>query len=301
MPDYLVQRLGEGPAAKAAAGLFGTLCAFAIGYVLARLLRRNGRPEAPVPPSAPSHSSLPLSFLDPRTKLIAVFAALLICVSTPAPRYAAFVGYFTVLVAAFVLSGVSAHVLARRLLAVLPMVLLCAAFIPFLPHDAVGGGYSIGLGGLHVSRSGLLVLWNITAKAALGVGLITLLTETTPFPFLLRGLEQLRCPRIALLLLGFCHRFLFILRDEAFRMKRAGDARGFQGRWLWHAPVIGRMIGALFLRGYERRERVYLAMAARGFNGAMPAAETSPALARADRLFLTCTLVLFLALRVTLP
>ena len=301
MPDYLVQRLGEGPAAKAAAGLFGTFCAFAIGYVLARLLRGKGRPDAPVRPPAHSRNSHLFPCLDPRTKLIAVFAALLICVSTPATGYAAFSAYFIVLGATFVLSGVSAHVLARRLLTVLPMVLLCAAFIPFLHHDAVGGGYSLGLGGLHVSRSGLLVLWNITAKAALGVGLITLLTETTPFPFLLRGLEQLRCPRIALLLLSFCHRFLFILRDEAFRMKRAGDARGFQGRWLWHAPVIGRMIGALFLRGYERGERVYLAMAARGFNGGMPAAGTPPALARTDRLFLTCTLAVFLALRVTLP
>ena len=84
-------------------------------------------------------------------------------------------------------------------------------------------------------------------------------------------------------------------------MKRAADARGFQGRWLWHAPVIGRMIGALFLRGYERGERVYLAMASRGFNGGMPALETAPTLARADRVFLAGTLAVFLALRITLP
>ena len=243
----------------------------------------------------------PLTRLDPRAKIIAMAAALVICVSTPAARYAAFGAYFTMLFAAMAVSGVSVRVLARRLLAVLPMVLLCAAFIPFLPGDAIGGGYSLGVGGLHVSRSGLLVLWNIAAKAALGVGLITLLTETTPFPLLLNGLERLRCPRIALLLLGFCHRFLFVLRDEAFRMKRAADARGFQGRWLWHAPVVGRMIGALFLRGYERGERVYLAMAARGFNGGMPAGEAAPALARADRIFLACTLALFLACRVALP
>jgi cobalt/nickel transport system permease protein len=239
--------------------------------------------------------------LDARTKLIAVCAALIICVSTPAPKYAAFGAYFLVLVSAVALSGVSFRILARRLLVALPMVLLCAAFIPFLHPDSVGGGYSLGIGGLRVSNSGLLVLWNITAKAVLGVGLVTLLTETTPFPLLLRGLEQLRCPRIFLLLLGFCHRFLFVLRDEALRMKRAADARGFQGRWLWHAPVIGRMIGSLFLRGYERGERVYLAMASRGFNGGMPAAETPAALARTDRVFLACTLTVFLALRVALP
>ena len=239
--------------------------------------------------------------LDPRAKIVAMVAALILCVSTPAQRYTTFAAYFAVLVAAFALSGVSARVLARRLLAVLPMMLLCAAFIPFLHHDTVGGGYSLSFGGLHLSRSGLLVLWNIAIKASLGVALVTLLNETTPFPLLLRGLEQLRCPRLGILLLGFCHRFLFVLRDEALRMKRAADARGFQGRWLWHAPVVGRMIGALFLRGYERGERVYLAMASRGFNGGMPAAETPPALAPADRVFLGGALAVFLVLRIALP
>jgi cobalt/nickel transport system permease protein len=61
------------------------------------------------------------------------------------------------------------------------------------------------------------------------------------------------------------------------------------------------MIGSLFLRGYERGERVYLAMASRGFNGGMPAAETPAALARTDRVFLACTLTVFLALRIALP
>ncbi len=239
--------------------------------------------------------------LDPRAKLIAMIAALVICVSTPATHYAAFAAYFAVLIAALAIFQVPARVVVLRLLAVLPMVLLCAAFIPFLRHDTVSGGYSLGIGGLHLSHSGLLVLWNIAAKAALGVGLITLLTETTPFPMLLRGLEQLHCPRLGILLLGFCHRFLFVLRDEALRMKRAADARGFRGRWIWHAPVIGRMIGSLFLRGYERGERVYLAMASRGFSGALPVVETAPALARADHIFLGCTLAVFLALRIALP
>ncbi len=246
-----------------------------------------------------SHSIL--SRLDARAKLIAGCAVLLICVSTPAPHFSAFAAYFLVLGTAYALAGVSARVPARRLLVVLPMVLLCAAFIPFLHPGTVSGGYSLGVGGLQVSRSGLLVLWNIAAKAALGVGLITLLTEATPFPLLLRALSQLHCPRVFLLLLGFCHRFLFVLRDEAQRMKRAADARGFQGHWLWHAPVVGRMIGTLFLRGYERGERVCLAMAARGFNGAMPAGDSPAALSGTDQFFLTGTLAVFLALRMALP
>jgi len=299
MPDYLVQQLGEGAASTAVAGLMGTLCTFMAGFMLARMLR--GKTKPPSPPSPDAHSPHGPRTLDPRAKIIAMVAALVICVSTPAAQYAALAAYFVVLCGAFALCGISARIVARRLLAVLPMVLLCAAFIPFLKHDGVSGGYSLGIGGLHVSRSGLLVLWNIAAKATLGIGLITLLTETTPFPMLLRGLEQLHCPKLGILLLAFCQRFLYVLRDETLRMKRAADARGFRGRWLWHAPVLGRMIGSLFLRGYERGERVYLAMASRGFSGVLPAPGATPAMARTDRIFLGGTLAVFLALRIVLP
>ena len=235
--------------------------------------------------------------LDARAKIAAVVAALLVCVSTPAGQFGAFAAYFAVLAAVCVAARVPLGVPARRMLAVLPMVLLCAAFAPFLPD---GGGHGPGMAGPHVSRTGLLVLWNVTAKALLGVGLVTLLTETTPFPLLLRGLERLRCPRVFLQLLAFCQRFVFVLRDEALRMKRAATARNFRGRWLWHAPVVGRMIGALFLRGYERGERVCLAMAARGFTGTMPAAETTP-MGRADGALLAATLAAFLAIRILVP
>ena len=237
--------------------------------------------------------------LDARAKIAAAVAALLVCVSTPAGQFGAFAAYFAVLAAVCMAARVPLRVPARRMLAVLPMVLLCAAFAPFLP-DGAPGGHGPGTAGLHVSRTGLLLLWNVTAKALLGVGLVTLLTETTPFPLLLRGLERLRCPRVFLQLIAFCQRFVFVLRDEALRMKRAAAARSFQGRWLWHAPVVGRMIGALFLRGYERGERVGLAMAARGFTGTMPAAETPP-MGRADGAFLAAALAAFLSIRILAP
>ena len=50
-------------------------------------------------------------------------------------------------------------------------------------------------------------------------------------------------------------------------MKQARDSRNFGGKRLWQMRTIGNMIGTLFIRSYERGERVYAAMLARGFNG----------------------------------
>jgi cobalt/nickel transport system permease protein len=65
-----------------------------------------------------------------------------------------------------------------------------------------------------------------------------------------------------------------VLADEGGRMTRARDARsagrpegGGGGSIRWRAAVTGRMVGSLFLRAYERSERIYAAMQARGFEG----------------------------------
>ena len=64
-------------------------------------------------------------------------------------------------------------------------------------------------------------------------------------------------------------------RDESSRMSRARasrsaaapDGRKGGGSIAWRAKVTGSMVGSLFLRSYERSERIYAAMQARGFEG----------------------------------
>jgi cobalt/nickel transport system permease protein len=71
-------------------------------------------------------------------------------------------------------------------------------------------------------------------------------------------------------------RYLFVLVDEALRLLRARAARSghseggigrFGGSLLWRARVTGGMAGNLLLRGYERSERIYVAMLSRGYDG----------------------------------
>jgi cobalt/nickel transport system permease protein len=54
-------------------------------------------------------------------------------------------------------------------------------------------------------------------------------------------------------------------------MRIARESLGYDPRWLWQARALASSAGTLFLRSYERGERVYLAMVSRGYTGAMPA------------------------------
>jgi cobalt/nickel transport system permease protein len=77
------------------------------------------------------------------------------------------------------------------------------------------------------------------------------------------------------------YRYLFVLADEAQRLMRAREARSAQpdGRRVrrsitWRARVAGHMVGNLFLRSYERSERVYQAMLSRGYTGDLRTLDT---------------------------
>ena len=101
-----------------------------------------------------------------------------------------------------------------------------------------------------------------------------LLTATTQFPDLMHALRHLRLPQILVAVISFMYRYLFVLADEAMRLLRARQARSAQlpgqkagGSLWWRARVAGNMVGQLFLRSYDRSDRVYNAMLARGYRG----------------------------------
>jgi cobalt/nickel transport system permease protein len=74
-------------------------------------------------------------------------------------------------------------------------------------------------------------------------------------------------------------RYLDVLSGEARRMRVARLSRGYDPRFLWQVKAFAIGVGALFLRAFERGERVYLAMVSRGYTGRMPALDTGPAAA----------------------
>ena len=248
------------------------------------------------------HSGLdsPIHRLDARTKILSLFCLILVCVSTPPQAYLAFLAYFTLLAMAISLSRVPVGYILRRSLIIIPFVVMVAIFIPFLKPNGAGSSYSLGIGGLRVYRSGLLIFWNVLAKSYIAVLSVILLSATTPFAKLLRGFEQLKVPKIFIMLASFTYRYVFVLVDEVERMKRARDCRCYGGKWLWHSKVIGQMIGSLFLRSYQRGERVYVAMVSRGFDGRAISLGQSQ-LRRTDYLVTAGAVSLLVILRIVIP
>lgn len=205
------------------------------------------------------------SAMDARPKILIAFSLILACVTTPITSPAAFVVYlaFALLWGAF--SGASAVRILFSAAAVIPFTLAAALFVPFMNTGAAGGYYV--LAGVSLSKSGLLILAGASVKAYVCAACLFTLSAITPFPKLMEGLERLRVPAGFVNIIGFTHRQIFSLAGEARRMKLARDLRLYGGKWIWNAGVAGGMIGTLYVRGYERGERIYNAMLSRGHSG----------------------------------
>ncbi|BCJ64183.1 hypothetical protein Prubr_12040 [Polymorphospora rubra] len=115
------------------------------------------------------------------------------------------------------------------------------------------------------------------------------LAATTTSRDLIVGLDRLRCPQILTQIAMFMVRYLDVLVGEARRMRVARISRGDDPRFLWQVRGFAAGIGALFLRAFERGERVYLAMLSRGYTGRMPPAGPGTGVASAGQWLLAAT------------
>lgn len=213
------------------------------------------------------HGHSPIHHLPPETKVAALLALVVAVVGTPREAIWAFAVYATLLAGVVVVAGLPVGFVLRRLAIETPFVLF-AVFMPFL-----GGGPRTAVGPLSLSVEGLWGAWNILAKGTLGLAGSVLLVATTEVSDILRGLERLHTPRLLTAIAGFMVRYLEVVAGELSRMRTAMAARGYRPRWLGQTRALATSAGALFIRSYERGERVYQAMTARGYAGSMPVIE----------------------------
>jgi cobalt/nickel transport system permease protein len=202
--------------------------------------------------------------LAPEAKLLAAFTFVLTVALTPRTALWAFALDALLLVGVVRVARVPLGFVATRLVVVVPFVLFALA----LP--VIGTGERVAVLGLSLSVDGLWACANILAKAGLGAATSILLAATTEIPDLLRGFERLRVPAVLTAIAMFMVRYLEVVTGEVRRMRTAMTARGYDPRWLAQAKPIAAGAGALFIRSYERGERVHDAMLARGYTGAMP-------------------------------
>lgn len=161
----------------------------------------------------------------------------------------------------------------KRSFIALPFALAAITAVFALPGAPLATLHFLGME-LVATDAGLLRFLSIVTRSWLSVQVAILLVAATQFPDLIHALEHLHMPRMLITIIAFLYRYIFVLSDEVLRLLRARQARSATlpnqrsgGSIRWRAQVAGNMVGQLFLRSYERSDRIYNAMLSRGYQG----------------------------------
>ena len=206
----------------------------------------------------------PVHRLPAHCKLVALVAFVVGVVVTPVQQWWAFVVFAALIGAVVAVAHIPVAVVVRRSVVEVPFVVF-ALLLPF-----IATGERTDVLGLELSRAGLLGAANLLAKATLGVVAAIVLAATTTPRDLLGGLDRMRLPRMLVAILGFMIRYAGVVSGDLQHMRVARESRGFAGGRLRHLRAEAATVGSLFVRSYERGERVHQAMLARGYTGRMP-------------------------------
>jgi len=224
-------------------------------------------------PYRPRHS--PIHTLDARLKFVLTVAFILTVSLTPITAWPVYILLFALILSVEILSGLGVGYVLKRALLALPFVLAALPVIFTLKGAPL---FSIPLGGwtLTASYPGLERFLGVALKSWLSLQAAIVLASSTPFPELLQAMRAVHIPRLLVGMFGLMWRYTFVLVDEALRLMRARAARSGQsagrsrrsgGSLAWRARVAGGMAGNLFLRAFERSDRIYTAMLSRGYDG----------------------------------
>lgn len=230
----------------------------------------------------------PVHALDARVKLLLALACVLALALLPPGSWAGLLACAALIWWAVLRSRVGLRTILGRAFVALPFALVAVTLVFARPGAPL---FSLSLGPLRLTATdaGLVAFLSVLLKSWLSVQAVLLLTATTHFTAVLYALRALRLPAVLVATLSFAYRYLFVMVDEAQRMLRARESRAAAlpgrrggGSLAWRAAVTGRMAGTLFLRAYERSERIYVAMLSRGYSGELRALGARP-LSSAER------------------
>ena len=245
---------------------------------------------------AQGHS--PVHRLDARGKLLAVLAYSGVLISFNRYAVSELAAMAVMPLAMLWFGRVPVGFALRRVIILGPFILMLAMIGPLYDaslHPVVLGPWRFAIAG------GFLTAADVAVKFALGVLALTAMTCTTPFALLLEAMRKLFMPKLLVMQLGFLYRYIFVLIDEAMRIRRARDFRGAAaappGRKL---AAAGGVIGSLFVRTLERSERIHVAMGARGYRGE-PHSLSRLHFGRGDVVFLIVTAAYLAACRLAYP
>jgi len=245
----------------------------------------------------------PVHEMDSRVKFILTLAFILTASLAPTGAWPVYILLFALVFAVTILSDLGLGFVLKRSALALPFVLAALPVI-FTMKGPPLGNFSLGSWNLTASLSGLERFVSIALKSWISVQAAILLATSTSFPGLLVAMRAIGMPRLLVAVIGLMWRYLFVLADEALRLIRARAARSGDsglpgarkgGSLSWRARVAGGMAGNLFLRAFERSDRIYMAMLSRGYDGEVRTMPL-PRIRSSDWLILGAGLGLFIIL-----
>lgn len=261
----------------------------------------------------------PVHALDGRVKFVLAMTYILTASLTPVVALPIYILLFALILSVEILSGLGVGYVLKRTLLALPFVL--AAFpVIFTSRGTALFSFSFGSWMLTAHAEGFTRFFSVMLKSWLSVQAAIVLASSTPFPELLRAMRAVGIPRLLVGMFGLMWRYIFVLADEGLRLERARAARSGTrniaqvapayglgkdldfpmddrrvpegGSIFWRARVTGGLAGSLFLRAFERSDRIYVAMLSRGYNGEVRLLPSLP-LTRSARIALWAGLILF--------
>ncbi|MGI9950999.1 cobalt ECF transporter T component CbiQ [Moorellaceae bacterium AZ2] len=224
---------------------------------------------------------LPFQRVDARVKLVAIVGY--IALATGLTSWFLLVVGLSFLGLLITFSGSGWRRAAARLAWAVPLAVAMFLFLPVVTPGHPWYQIRMGPWGLTLSLEGWQLAVLLSLRLVNALLAVALLLDTTPFGELMGALRSLHFPAVLVQLIEFTLRYIFVTADELARMYVARKARCFQpGHSLLARDTfytLGQLIGTLFMRSWERSERVYQAMLARGFTGnyALATLATRPA------------------------
>jgi cobalt/nickel transport system permease protein len=235
--------------------------------------------------------------LDPRIKLIWAIGFILTNTLMPFGAWPAFVLLFALILSIELISTLGVGYVLKRSALAIPFVLAALPLI-FTVSGATLVSFTVGPWVIHASYPGLDRFLSITIKSWLSIQAAIVLAASTSFPDLLLAMRAIHVPQLLVSIFGLMWRYMFVLVDEAGRLLRARSSRsGISdhpgakpgGSLAWRGRVTGGMAGSLFLRAFDRSDRIYMAMVSRGYDGEVRSLPIPPARS-AQWAFLTASL-----------
>jgi cobalt/nickel transport system permease protein len=144
--------------------------------------------------------------------------------------------------------------------------------IPLWPTLLVLIGFSIGFGVIPLRTIGPITLYvdglarggQVALRAYCDIVWVMACLLTTPFAQVMQALRWYRVPEVIVDTLSMMYRYSFVLYNEFRRLRLAAQSRGGAEGYLAEMHLLARISAQIFLRAFDRSERIYWAMVARG-------------------------------------